>query len=73
MLAALFALAACSNNENESQATSSGETVTIAHVLDTVQVPVNPERVVALDFGAVENLELVDANIAGIPKTGLPS
>lgn len=70
--ATLFALAACSSNENKNQTASSGETVTIAHALDTVQVPVKPKRVVALDFGALENMELVDVNVVGIPKTGLP-
>lgn len=72
VLVTLFALAACNSNENHNQTPSSGETVTIAHALDTVQVPVKPKRVIALDFGALENLELVDANVVGIPKTGLP-
>lgn len=72
VMAILFAFAACSSNENQNQANPSGETVTITHALDTVQVPLKPQRVVALDFGALENLDLVDANVVGIPKTGLP-
>src|SRR5699024_12812656 len=40
--------------------------------LDTVEVPVNPDRIVVLSFGALENLSLINANVVGIPKTGLP-
>ncbi|HLR24553.1 MAG TPA: ABC transporter substrate-binding protein [Fodinibius sp.] len=71
ILATFFAFTACNSEENRKQPT--GDTVTITHALDTVQVPVNPQRVVVLDFGALENVELVDANVVGIPKTGLPN
>src|SRR5699024_6566154 len=46
--------------------------VTITDEIGSVEVPVNPERVVVLDYGALENLDLVGANVVGIPKTGLP-
>src|SRR5699024_5122489 len=71
ILATFFAFTACNSTEDRKQPT--GNTVTITHALDTVQVPVNPQRVVVLDFGALENVDLVDANVLGIPKTGLPA
>lgn len=71
ILAVLFLFAACKDNKQNKTETTE-KTVTITHALDTVQVPVNPERVVVLDFGALENLDIIGANIVGIPKTGLP-
>src|SRR5699024_1036461 len=70
ILAVVFGMDACSSKGNNNKPT--GETVTITHALDTLQVPVKPQRVVVLDFGALENLDLIDANVVGIPKTGLP-
>lgn len=65
--------AACSSSAKEKEGSQkTSETVTIAHAADTVEVPVNPGRVVVLGFRSLENLELVDANVVGIPKTGLP-
>ncbi len=70
-LLSLFILASC-KNKSADKTTPTGETVTITHPLDTVQVPVNPQRIVVLSFGALENLSLIDANVVGVPKTGLP-
>lgn len=50
-----------------------GETVTIVHSLDTVEVPSNPQRVVVLDFSALENLDFLGITPVGMPKKGVPS
>ncbi len=50
--------AACGGN-GESEESASGETRTVEHLLGTTEVPVNPERVVALDGG--EELEALCA------------
>lgn len=80
----LFALAtavvfsAC-NNSNQEEDTNNMEqssaegAVTITHELGTAEVPVNPKRVVVLDFSALENLDAIDVKPVGIPKMGLPT
>lgn len=70
--AAMVAFTSCNSDNGESSREATHGTVTIAHVLDTVEVPVNPLRVVALDYSALENLDLIGAKIVGIPKSGLP-
>lgn len=71
LLSTVLLLGAC-KNKTKKETSKSQKTVTIAHALDTVEVPVNPQRIVVLSFGALENLSLIDANVVGIPKTGLP-
>jgi iron complex transport system substrate-binding protein len=70
VLALFVAITAC--NKGASDATSE-DTVTIIHELDTVQVKKNPARVVALDYGSVDNLELLGVKVVGLPKGNLPS
>lgn len=69
-LGAMTLLASCTGGQQK-QAT--GETVTITHTLGTVEVPVNPQRVVALDFSALENLDYLGVKPVGMPKSGVPS
>ncbi|MCL1670865.1 siderophore ABC transporter substrate-binding protein [Elizabethkingia ursingii] len=64
-------LIAC--NEKSKSNSSTEENVTIMHRLDTVSVPKNPQRVVVLDYGELEDLDLIGAKIVGIPKSGLPA
>lgn len=71
VLGAIVALSACTGNQQQRGAT--GETVTVIHSLDTVEVPVNPQRVVALDFSALENLDYLGIKPVAIPKSGVPS
>ena len=70
-LGAIIALSGCTGNQQQREAT--GETVTVIHSLDTVQVPVNPQRVVVLDFSALENLDYLGIKPVAIPKSGVPS
>ena len=63
--------AACTTSTSDSG--PAGETITIIHELDTVQVKHNPTRVVALDYTSLEDLELLGIPVLGIPKSHVPS
>ena len=64
-----IALFSCTNPQPK----ATGETVTITHTLGTVQIPKNPQRVVVLDFSALENLDYLGIQPVGMPKSGVPS
>ncbi len=70
-MAVLFAFASCTGSKQADSA--SGETVTVEHLLDTVEIPVNPKRVVVLDFSALENLDYMGIKPIAMPKSGVPS
>lgn len=65
-------LIGCGGGQKQRGSTT-GETVTITHTLGTVEVPVNPQRVVVLDYSALENLDYMGVKPVGIPKSGVPS
>ncbi len=44
--------------------------VTIAHQLGETVVPVNPEKVVAFDFGALDSLDKLGVKVTGVPQSG---
>lgn len=67
-----LALAGCTGNQQQ-RASHEGETVSITHSLGTVEVPVNPERVVVLDYSALENLDYMGIKPVGVPKSSIPS
>ncbi len=68
-------LSACGGNQQKSGAGEGrgGETVTITHTLGTVEVVRNPQRVVVLDFSALENLDYLGIKPVAVPKTSMPS
>lgn len=70
MLALAIALTAC--NKGTSDGTTGGDTITLIHELDTVQVKHNPTRVVALDYVSLENLDVLGIKVLGVPKEHLP-
>ncbi len=71
VLAAVVALSGCKGNKQPKEV--SEKTVTVVHSLDTVEVPVNPQRVVVLDFSALENLDYLGIKPIAIPKASVPS
>lgn len=71
-ICALITLVSCKDATKKQNIASDKETVSITHTLGTDEVPQNPERLVVLNFATMENLELVNANIAGIPKQAVP-
>ncbi|WP_164737226.1 siderophore ABC transporter substrate-binding protein [Georgenia sp. SYP-B2076] len=64
-------LAACSSSTGEESAAGSAdaETVTVEHAQGSTEVPADPQRVVVLDFGA---LDTIDALGLGGDVVGLP-
>lgn len=67
---ALFvSLTACNKGTSDSGAV---DAITIIHELDTVKVKKNPINVVALDYAALENLDLLGIKVLGVPKEHLP-
>ncbi len=63
-------LAGCVNQQNESA--SNGETITMTNSLGTVEVVKNPQRVVVLDYSALENLDYLGIKPVAMPKSNLP-
>lgn len=68
-LALAVALTACNKGTSDGDA---GDTLTIIHELDTVQVKAGPARVVALDYVSLENLDVLGIKVLGVPKEHLP-
>lgn len=71
-ICAIATLSSCKNDTKTQDADSATNTVSITHGLGTDEVPQNPERVVVLNFATLENLELINANVVGIPKQAVP-
>lgn len=71
VLGVVAALSGCTGGQQQKK--SAVETVTIVHSLDTVEVPVNPQRVVVLDYSALENLDYLGIKPVAIPKSAVPS
>ncbi len=70
VLVLAVAFTAC--NKGTSDGDASADTVTLIHELDTVQVKAQPERVVALDYVSLENLDALGIKVLGVPKEHLP-
>ncbi|WP_257348686.1 siderophore ABC transporter substrate-binding protein [Pseudalkalibacillus decolorationis] len=66
-------LAACgSSSETSSKAASSGsseEEITIKHELGEAVVKKNPKKVVVFDFGALDTLDKLGVDVAGVAKS----
>lgn len=70
-LSLAIVLVGCNSSQQKNETLT--ETVSITHTLGTVEVPVSPQRVVVLDFSALENLDYLGVKPVGIPKSGVPS
>ncbi|MBP1976801.1 iron complex transport system substrate-binding protein [Cohnella thailandensis] len=66
------AAASPSASPSASEAAAPAE-VTITHALGTATVKTNPEKVVVFDYGALDSLDKLGVEIAGLPKASLPS
>lgn len=72
-LSAVFAFVSCNDaNKKTEVSEETAKTVSITHPLGTDEAPENPQRLVVLNFATLENLDLIDANVVGIPKQALP-
>lgn len=83
ILVMVLALAACSSSTGSepagtsgaaggSQASSEPETMTVTHELGETVVEKNPKKVVVFDYGALETLDVLGVEIAGVPQASLP-
>jgi len=63
----MLVFVACSNADSQDAPNSGQETRTIEHAMGTVEVPKNPERMVVLDYGALENVLALGMQPIGIP------
>lgn len=70
---ALFAALLLASCGSDRQKQGEHDTITVTHLLGEVEVPKNPERVVVLDYSALENLDFLDIKPVGVPKGLLPS
>lgn len=71
-IVASLTLVSC-KNPSKSQHAASENTVEITHSLGKTHVPLNPERIVALDFATIENLNQIGVSIIGMPKLAVPA
>ncbi|MGM9956728.1 MAG: siderophore ABC transporter substrate-binding protein [Peribacillus sp.] len=78
---AVVAAACGSNDEKEesstkkdttSSETAKSEEITVKHQLGETKVKTNPEKVVVFDMGALDTLDKLDVEVAGVPQDGLP-
>lgn len=61
----MFSKSSTSNSEKR-------ETIKIEHSLGSVDVPKNPNRVVVFDYGILDILDTLNANVIGLPKDLVP-
>ena len=65
---AMLVFVACSGTDESQDASSSSQgTRTIEHAMGTAEVPQNPERMVVLDYGALENILALGVQPVGVP------
>ncbi|HLS36475.1 MAG TPA: siderophore ABC transporter substrate-binding protein [Bacillota bacterium] len=67
----LLSFTACAPSDQGD--TDETETITVEHELGTDHVKKNPEKVVVFDFGALDTLDELGIDIAGLPKATIPS
>ena len=79
----IFALvaAACGNNDSKDSGDKSSTSgskneetteITIKHELGDTKVKKNPKKVVVFDFGALDTLDKLGVNVAGVPQKVVP-
>jgi iron complex transport system substrate-binding protein len=63
----------CSSAEPEPTATiEAAAEVTVTHAQGETTLPVNPERVLTFDIAALTDLDALDVDVLGVPKSNLP-
>ncbi|MFY9483581.1 MAG: siderophore ABC transporter substrate-binding protein [Tissierellaceae bacterium] len=70
-----FSLAACGNTAESSKTPDNPDAnmVTIQHELGETSLESKPERVVVFDYGLLDALDKIGANVVGLPKATLPN
>src|SRR5690625_4271320 len=73
LLILAMGMVACQTPEQSSNTGDTGPTITINHELGETDVPVNPEKVVVFDFGALDTLDKLGIEVVGVPQGNIPS
>lgn len=66
------------NNSDKEETNKSGEAkqtekLMIKHKLGKTEIPKSPEKVVVFDYGTLDTLDKLGVEVAGVPKSSLPS
>src|SRR5690625_1219980 len=70
---AVLVMTACNSDSSRQSVDDDREVVEITHSEGVTEVPVNPQRVVVLDFASLENIGLINAPVVGLTKLAVPS
>ncbi|MDR7871157.1 MAG: siderophore ABC transporter substrate-binding protein [Tissierellaceae bacterium] len=73
---AAFAMVACTSQadgEELNKGEESKNTITIEHELGKTTLEKQPERIVVFDYGILDALDKIDAQVVGLPKATLPN
>ncbi|BBE23513.1 hypothetical protein MN0502_23960 [Arthrobacter sp. MN05-02] len=70
--AATLALTACGGSSEAADEPAAASTVSIEHAQGTTEVPVDPETVFTFDLGALDTLDALGVDVAGVPQGTLP-
>lgn len=75
MALTLSIISACGSNDQDEGKNESEEvpSVTVEHELGETEVEKNPEKVVVFDFGALDTLDKLDIDVAGVAQNNMPS
>lgn len=72
VVSAVCFLASC-NSTSQTSSETPAETITLSQSVGEAVVPVNPKRVVALDYSSLENLDYLNIPVVGFVGSHLPS
>lgn len=68
-----MALAGCGSSVSAPPAAPAATTIKVTHILGESEVPLNPQRVVLFDFGALDTIDALGAAPAlALPKSNIP-
>ncbi len=70
--AATLALTACGGSSEAADEPAAASTVTVDHAQGTTEVPLDPETVFTFDLGALDSLDALGVDVAGVPQGTLP-
>ncbi|WP_104166180.1 ABC transporter substrate-binding protein [Arthrobacter sp. SX1312] len=70
--AATLALTACGGSSEAAGEPAASSTVPVEHAQGTTEVPVDPQTVFTFDLGALDTLDALGVEVAGVPQGTLP-
>ncbi|MGN5956081.1 siderophore ABC transporter substrate-binding protein [Sphingobacterium lactis] len=69
----LFLLNACQSGNKSNEAAGSQDTIQVSHKLGQTTLQLNPDRVVAMDIGALETMHELGVKAVGTPRKFIPA